>query len=228
MNNILIIGASGSIGSALLNKYQNLKSNNITAISRSILKDNTAVVEIIYDFNSKILPDLPTDKKFDLVIFATGHLHNEAYKPEKSIRDLNAEALAYSYRINCIIPALLIKELSQSFKDHTKIIFLSAKVGSISDNQLGGWYAYRMSKTALNMMIKNLAIELKRKYKNIIVCGLHPGTVASRLSSPFTGSVQHEIFSPSQSADYLIEVIENLTIDHSGKIYDYHSNEISP
>ncbi|MDA0670042.1 MAG: SDR family oxidoreductase, partial [Proteobacteria bacterium] len=178
--------------------------------------------------NSDNLPNLPKDKKFGLVIFATGHLHNEAYKPEKSIRDLNAEALAYSYRINCIIPALLIKELSQSFKDHTKIIFLSAKVGSISDNQLGGWYAYRMSKTALNMMIKNLAIELKRKYKNIIVCGLHPGTVASRLSSPFTGSVQHEIFSPSQSADYLIEVIENLTIDHSGKIYDYHSNEISP
>ncbi|MGB4562305.1 MAG: hypothetical protein WBI16_02340, partial [Methylophilaceae bacterium] len=149
MNNILIIGASGSIGSALLNKYQNLKSNNITAISRSRLKDNTAVVEIIYDFNSEILPDLPTDKKFDLIIFATGHLHNEAYKPEKSIRDLNAEALAYSYRINCIIPALLIKALSQSFKDHTKIIFLSAKVGSISDNHLGGWYAYRMSKTAL-------------------------------------------------------------------------------
>src|SRR5210317_1835831 len=182
MNNILIIGASGSIGSALLNKYQNLKSNNITAISRSRLKDNTAVVEIIYDFNSEILPGLPTDKKFDLIIFETGHLHNEAYKPEKSI----------------------------------------------PDNHLGGWYAYRMSKTALNMMIKNLAIELKRKYKNIIVCGLHPGTVASRLSSPFTGSVQHEIFTPSQSTDYLVEVIENLTIDHSGKIYDYHSNEISP
>ena len=104
------------------------------------------------------------------------------YKPEKVFVDLNAEALAYSYRINCIIPALLIKALSQSFKDHTKIIFLSAKVGSISDNHLGGWYAYRMSKTALNMMIKNLAIELNRKYKNIIVCGLHPGTVASRLS----------------------------------------------
>ena len=83
-----------------------------------------------------------------------------------------------------------------------------------------------MSKAALNMMIKNLSIELKRKYKNIIVCGMHPGTVDSKLSKPYSGIVKHEIFTPSQSAAMLKKVIDELNLNHSGKIYDYAFQEI--
>ena len=165
--------------------------------------------------------------KFDLIIFATGHLHNEHYKPEKSLKDIDINAFQFSYHINCVAPLILLRQLSNNLTNHTKIVFLSARVGSISENELGGWYAYRMSKAALNMMIKNLSIELRRKYKNIIVCGMHPGTVDSKLSKPYSGFVKHEIFTPSQSAAMLKKVIDELSLKHSGKIYDYAFQEIT-
>ena len=154
-------------------------------------------------------------------------MHNEDYKPEKSLKDIDKSAFQFSYHINCVAPLILLRQLSNNLMDHTKIVFLSARVGSISENELGGWYAYRMSKAALNMMIKNLSIELRRKYKNIIVCGMHPGTVDSKLSKPYSGFVKHEIFAPSKSAIMLKKVINELSLKHSGKIYDYAFQEIA-
>ena len=226
MKQILIIGGSGAIGSALISEYDN-NAIHITVASRKKQNLDPHINEIFYDYDQQDEINLNGEIKFDLIIFATGHLHNEHYKPEKSLKDIDKNAFQFSYHINCIAPLILLRQLTNNLTDHTKIVFLSARVGSISENELGGWYAYRMSKAALNMMIKNLSIELRRKYKNIIVCGLHPGTVDSKLSKPYSGFVKHEIFAPSQSAAMLKKVIDELSLKHSGKIYDYAFQEIA-
>ena len=226
MKQILIIGGSGAIGSALINEYDK-DDIHITITSRKKQNLGTHIKQIVYDYDQHSEIKLNTEVKFDLIIFATGHLHNEYYKPEKSLKDIDKNAFQFSYHINCVAPLILLRQLINNLTDHTKIVFLSARVGSISANELGGWYAYRMSKAALNMMIKNLSIELKRKYKNIIVCGMHPGTVDSGLSKPYSGFVKHEIFNPSKSAEMLKKVIDELNFKHSGKIYDYAFKEIA-
>ena len=226
MKQILIIGGSGAIGSALISEYDK-NDVHITVASRKKQNLGTHMKQIIYEYDQDNEIKLNEEVKFDLIIFATGHLHNEHYKPEKSLRDIDKNAFQFSYHINCVAPLILLIQLSNNLTNHTKIIFLSARVGSISENQLGGWYAYRMSKAALNMMIKNLSIELRRKYKNIIVCGMHPGTVDSKLSKPYSAFVKHEIFSPSKSAALMKKVIDELNCKHSGKIYDYTFQEIA-
>ena len=200
---------------------------HITIVSRKKQKLDPHINQINYDYDQQDEIKLNGEIKFDVIIFATGHLHNEHYKPEKSLKDIDKNAFQFSYHINCVAPLILMRQLCNNLTEHTKIIFLSARVGSISENELGGWYAYRMSKAALNMMIKNLSIELRRKYKNIIVCGMHPGTVDSKLSKPYSGFVKHEIFSPSESAAMLKKIIDELNLKHSGKIYDYAFQEIA-
>ena len=226
MKQILIIGGSGAIGSALISEYDN-NDSHITVASRKKQNLGPHINQITFDYDQQDEINLNGEIKFDVIIFATGHLHNEHYKPEKSLKDINKNAFQFSYHINCIAPLILLRQLTNNLTDHTKIVFLSARVGSISENELGGWYAYRMSKAALNMMIKNLSIELRRRYKNIIVCGMHPGTVDSKLSKPYSGFVKHEIFAPSQSAAMLKKVIDELSLKHSGKIYDYAFQEIA-
>jgi len=226
MKQILIIGGSGAIGSALISEYDN-NDSHITVASRKKQNLGPHINQITFDYDQQDEINLNGEIKFDVIIFATGHLHNEHYKPEKSLKDIDKNAFQFSYHINCIAPLILLRQLTNNLTDHTKIVFLSARVGSISENELGGWYAYRMSKAALNMMIKNLSIELRRRYKNIIVCGMHPGTVDSKLSKPYSGFVKHEIFSPSQSAAMLKKVIDELNFKHSGKIYDYAFQEIA-
>ena len=226
MKQILIIGGSGAIGSALISEDDH-NDIHITVASRIKQNLDPHINQITYDYDQQDEINLNGEIKFDLIIFATGHLHNEHYKPEKSLKEINKNAFQFSYHINCIAPLILLRQLTNNLTDHTKIVFLSARVGSISENELGGWYAYRMSKAALNMMIKNLSIELKRKYKNIIVCGMHPGTVDSKLSKPYSGFVKHEIFTPFQSAAMLKKVIDELSLKHSGKIYDYAFQEIT-
>lgn len=226
MKQILIIGGSGAIGSALISEYDN-NDSHITVTSRKKQNLGPHINQITFDYDQQDEINLNGEVKFDVIIFATGHLHNEHYKPEKSLKDIDKNAFQFSYHINCIAPLILLRQLTNNLTDHTKIVFLSARVGSISENELGGWYAYRMSKAALNMMIKNLSIELRRRYKNIIVCGMHPGTVDSKLSKPYSGFVKHEIFAPSQSAAMLKKVIDELSLKHSGKIYDYAFQEIA-
>jgi len=225
MKQILIIGGSGAIGSALINEYDG-NDVQLTIASRKKQNLEPHINQIIYDYDQQDEIKLNAVIKYDLIIFATGHLHNDHYKPEKSLKEIDKNAFQFSYHINCVAPLILLSQLSNNLTDYTKIVFLSARVGSISENELGGWYAYRMSKAALNMMIKNLSIELRRKYKNIIICGMHPGTVDSKLSKPYSGFVKHEIFTPSKSAAMLKKVIDELSLKHSGKTYDYAFQEI--
>jgi NAD(P)-dependent dehydrogenase (short-subunit alcohol dehydrogenase family) len=164
-----------------------------------------------------------------LVIVATGLLHAGNHGPEKALRDLDPDWLARVYAVNAIGPALVAKHFLPVMPRTGRSVFaaLSARVGSISDNRLGGWHGYRASKAALNMLVRNLAIEERRRNDRAIVVALHPGTVDTGLSRPFQGSVQPgRLFDAERAALQLLDVIEQLKIPDSGKLFDYEGAEI--
>ena len=151
--------------------------------------------------------------------------------PEKSLRDLDAETMRKVFEVNTIGPALVAKYFIPLMAREGKGVFsaLSARVGSVSDNRLGGWHSYRASKTALNMIIKNISIEAARKYKELSVIGLHPGTVDTGLSEPFQSNVSEgKLFSPESSARYLLDVVNGVQASDSGKVFAWDGQEIEP
>lgn len=165
-----------------------------------------------------------------LVISAVGVLHDgESLQPEKTWRSLSADAMQRNFAINAIGPALLAKHLLPLMPREGKSVFaaLSARVGSISDNRMGGWYSYRASKAALNMIIKSLAIEWSRKAAGSICIGLHPGTVATDLSAPFRGGTAPEkLFEPAYSASCLLKVIDDRGANDSGRCFAWDGQEV--
>jgi NAD(P)-dependent dehydrogenase (short-subunit alcohol dehydrogenase family) len=227
--NIAVLGASGAIGGAfkelLSKKYPDA---SLFAFSRS--GEN----KIDYQDEKSIADAVETatkEKPLDLVIVANGILHDGKLIPEKSLKDLSAENFNRVFEVNTITPALIAKYFLPKLNKQQESIFavLSARVGSISDNQLGGWYAYRASKSALNMIIKSASIEVARSNKNAILVGLHPGTVDSNLSKPFQHNVPEEkLFKPEYSAEKLLEVLCKLTPKHTGKCFAWDFEEIAP
>lgn len=165
-----------------------------------------------------------------LVIVATGLLHEGEKGPEKALRDLEPEWLAKTYAVNAIGPVLVAKHFLPLIPKGQRAVFaaLSARVASISDNGLGGWHGYRASKAALNMMVRNLAIEEARRKSRTVVVALHPGTVDTPLSKPFQGNVpEGRLFDPERAALQLLDVIEDLKVPDSGKLFDYEGREIA-
>ena len=149
--------------------------------------------------------------------------------PERTLRAQSAAAFEAVFHINTVLPALIAKHMIPLMPRKERAVFaaLSARVGSISDNRLGGWHAYRASKAALNMLIKNYAIEQTRRAPDFIAVGLHPGTVDTALSSPFQKGVpEGKLFSPAQSAGYLLSVLGQLTPDDTGKVFDWQGTEV--
>lgn len=229
MKNIAVIGAGGAIGSAFI---ENLSNNDevekIYAFSSSSKKfaSNKVIakeIDILDEKSIKTGCD-EINEELDLVLVTIGILHDENLMPEKSIRDLKKENFEKVFAINTIAPALLAKYFLLKLNKKEKAIFaaISARVGSISDNHLGGWYAYRSSKSALNMLLKNFSIEMARKYKNMAIIGLHPGTVNSKLSEPFQGAVaEGKLFTPEFSAQKMLEVIAKIDAKDSGKVFDW-------
>lgn len=233
---IAVIGASGAIGRAMIELLILDQSvDRIHAFSRgSVEFQSEKVISAILDFeNEDSIQNAATligrDNPLDLVVIATGFLHDESTSPEKSIRDLSHENFIKNFMINTIGPALVAKHFLPLMSKERPSVFscMSARVGSISDNGLGGWYAYRASKAALNMTLKNLSIEASRRYKQAIIVGLHPGTVDSSLSKPFQAGVSDgKLFTPEYSAQCLINVIENLKHEDSGKIFAWDGSAI--
>lgn len=169
------------------------------------------------------------DGTIDIVVIATGILHDENLQPEKTLNDLSMNNFNRVFAINCFGPAMVAKYLVPKMTRDTKSVFsvLSARVGSISDNYLGGWYAYRASKAAVNMVLKNISIEVERKNKNAVVIGLHPGTVDTNLSKPFQANVkQGKLFTTDYAADQLFDVIRNCDVMDTGKLFDYNNDVI--
>ena len=212
----VVIGATGGIGAALLRQLQDSpKFAQVLGLSRSSqpaldLLDETSMASAAQHITS-----LGLDLR--LVIDATGYLHGDGHQPEKSWQQLDPAAMARSFALNAIGPALLMKHFLPLLPRKGKAVFatLSAKVGSIGDNRLGGWYSYRASKAALNQLAHTAAIELRRSHPEAVCVALHPGTVRSALSAPFakTGlSVQ----SPSDAAKKLLNTIEKINSNESG------------
>jgi len=229
LQNSVIIGASGAIGRAFTTLLcERYPKANVFAFSRN------GEYQIDYSSENSIAEAAELaakDRPIDLVIVANGILHDVDIMPEKSLRDLSAEKFHRIFEVNTILPALIAKYFLPKLNTKHSSIFaaLSARVGSISDNQLGGWYAYRASKAALNMIIKNAAIEIGRRNKRAIIIGLHPGTVDSNLSKPFQANVaKGKLFTPEYSARKLLDVLENLTPEQTGKCFAWDGKEILP
>lgn len=231
----IVIGASGGIGGALAQRLQAMPScARLVATARrpekahglaSVTRLDTADEEMIAEFAASL------NGNIDLVINATGLLHDPAQEifPERSLRHLEMDKMLAVFKANALGPALLIKHLLPKFPRQQPAIFasLSARIGSISDNRLGGWYAYRAAKAAHNMFIKTAALEAAHRYKQAVLVGLHPGTVDTGLSEPFKGNVSAEkLFTPDQSAGYLLNVLSNLSAADSGKVFDWNGQEV--
>ena len=234
--NIIIAGSTGAIGKEFTRFYSDDPSvGKIVTLSRKI--DDTEhkkiqSIEIDYSkeesFNN--LDKISELESINTIIIATGILHTDQIKPEKSINGISFEAFKNVFQVNVFGPMLLVKKLMPLIKKSqgVKIVFLTARVGSISDNELGGWYSYRSSKSALNMMVSNLSIELQRANKDHIVIGIHPGTVKSDLSEPFLRHVKHSIFSPRESVELMTQVISKISQKDSGKCFDFLGKGIAP
>lgn len=229
MRNIAVIGASGAIGSAFARLLsQRYPEASLHAFSRS----SRHRIDYASEESIAAAADLCSrNEPLDLVIVATGLLHDADVIPERSLKDLSAGNLRRLFEANAITPAIVAKHfLPRLGRDRASVFAaLSARVGSISDNRLGGWYSYRASKSALNMIIRNSAIEVGRRNKQAIVVGLHPGTVDSDLSRPFQGGVPDgRLFAPECSVRKLLDVLESLTPGHSGRCIAWDGSEILP
>lgn len=233
---IAMIGANGAIGAAMVSQLASRYAQaSIYAFSRSPdLSAKPPIIPHAIDIENESSIEQAAiiagkDGTLDLVIVATGLLHGPDVSPEKSLKDLSITQFQRSFAVNTIGPAMVAKHFLPLLHKDQRAIFaaLSARVGSISDNYLGGWYAYRASKAALNMVIKNASIEMKRRYKHAIILGLHPGTVDSKLSKPFQSNVaQGKLFTPDIAASHLLKLLENKTPEDSGKIFAWDDSEI--
>ena len=167
----------------------------------------------------------------DLVIVATGILHGPALQPEKALRSIDADQMQRAFAINAAGPALVARHMLPKFSRERRAVFatLSAKVGSISDNRLGGWHSYRASKAALNQLIRTIAVELTRTHPACVCVALHPGTVDTALSRPFqTGVPSKKLFTPERAASQLLAVLDDLRPESSGRLIGWDGREISP
>jgi NAD(P)-dependent dehydrogenase (short-subunit alcohol dehydrogenase family) len=215
----LIIGASGGIGRALCEALEK-KGVAVTGLSRSgdglDVTDEAAIKAALDDLTGP----------FDLIIVATGALVIAGNGPEKTLDAINFKALADQYALNAIGPALVLKHARRLLPRDKPAVFavLSARVGSIGDNRLGGWYGYRAAKAGVNQLIHGASVELGRKYKHLSCVCLHPGTVATRFTQEYQD--RHPTVPASQAAERLIEVIQGLTSQDTGKFLDYAGKEI--
>ncbi len=238
MTRIAILGAHGAIGAALIACYrQSQPQAQILACSRRplvSLGDNTSWHSIDVAEESSIAAAAlwaAAEGPLDRIVICTGLLHDADHTPEKSLQALDPAWLRQSFEINAIGPALVFKHFLRLLQRDERAVCaaLSARVGSIGDNRLGGWYSYRASKAALNMLIATAAVELRRSHPQALVIGLHPGTVDSALSAPFQGRLQPgQLQTPEQAASKLRQVIETADISRSGSCLAWDGSIIPP
>ncbi len=168
--------------------------------------------------------------RVDVVVYCAGLLHDgDAHRPEKRLADVTLESLQRSFAVNAIGPALVAKHFNGLLDRTDRAVFasLSARVGSIDDNRLGGWYGYRASKAAQNMITRNLSIELRRTARGVICVALHPGTVDTTLSRPFQGKVpEGKLFSPTRAAAQLLGVVDQLRPEDNGSFLAWDGQPI--
>lgn len=227
MKSAVVIGASGGIGAALVRALADEDvpvrgfARSFTGADRIDLLDEATIAAAA---QSLLAPP-------DLVVVATGLLHEDGHGPEKTMAAFDPAWLAHQYAVGAIGPALVAKHFLPRMPKAGRCVFvaLSARVGSISDNKLGGWYGYRAAKAALNQLVRTLAVEERRRNDRSIVVALHPGTVDTALSAPFQTHVRaDQLFAPDRAAVQLLDVIDGLKAPDSGKLFGWDGAEIAP
>jgi len=220
----LVIGSNGAIGSSFVDAFRS--DSNCTHVE-AISRESTGGFDLLNEESIRIQASLVCSLgPFEIIIDATGALEIDGLGPEKSLMSLNQDRLMKSFLINAIGPALVLRHFSPLLSKGASIYAkLSARVGSTTDNKKGGWYGYRASKAALNMLLQTAAIELQRKNMNTRVVALQPGTVRSRLSNPFVGTHTH-LLEPRDSVSAMLEVMKHLSIKSGAHFVDFMGNEI--
>lgn len=234
--NVAVIGASGGIGAAMCERLAaDPAIGRVIALSRSPTAFRHAAIETkAIDIEDEASVEAAAadleDTPLDIVLVLTGILHDgDGIQPERRLSELKPAAMQKVFAINTIGPAIVAKHFLPLLKRRGKTVFatLSARVGSIGDNRLGGWASYRASKAALNQVIRTLSIEHARRYKESVLVALHPGTVDTRLSEPFSGRTPRDkLFSAEQSAGYLLSVIDGLTAADTGGFFAWDGARI--
>lgn len=234
----VVVGAKGGIGSALVNALiADFRYAHVVALSRTPpdgWRDDARRSWLAADLDDESSLAAAASRVSRLgapvrVVVATGALHAPGLTPEKSMRDLSAEGLTRFFQANAIGPALLIRHFLPLLPRDRPAVFaaLSARVGSIADNRLGGWYGYRASKAALNMLIRTAAVEHLRTHPLGICVAIHPGTVATLLSAPFLGHTPPgQIFTPPVAASHVLRVLDGLAPEASGGFYAWDGARI--
>lgn len=213
----LVIGASGTLGQAFC---QLLRADDNCASVCELSRSSTPALDLEDPQSIATAAEALADAgPFQLILHTAGLLHRPGIAPEKSLNAIEADALQAVFQVNALGPALVLRHFLPLLDKQGAMAMLSAKVGSIGDNRLGGWYAYRASKAALNMLIKTASIELARSKPKARLLSLHPGTVISPLSQPFRGATAAR---PADlAAAQMLQVIDSLGPEHSGSFHAY-------
>ncbi|MEM1162509.1 MAG: SDR family oxidoreductase [Pseudomonadota bacterium] len=213
----LVLGSSGAIGAAIAQQAR--ARMDVTGLSRRDRLDwrDPAAAEAVLT---------ALDGPFDLIFDATGALEIDGSGPEKQLASIDGEAMAAQFAVNAIGPALVLKHYKRLLPTKGRAVFatLSARVGSIGDNRLGGWISYRAAKAALNQVVRTASIEIARSRPDALVVALHPGTVATPLSAKFAGN--RETFTPDEAAGRLLTVLDGLGPEDSGGLFAYDGSRI--
>lgn len=237
MTSAVVIGASGGIGRALVGRLvEGGAYDRVFALSRSAAEFSVPALEGRIDVTDEASIRLAADRvaqegPASLVLVASGQLHGPGIAPEKALKSLDPDTLARLFAVNTFGPALVAKHFVPLMPRKGRSVFaaLSARVGSIGDNRLGGWYSYRASKAALNQILRTLSVELHRTHPDAIVAGLHPGTVRTGLSHPFRpGPDSPDTVSPETAAAHLLRVLDGLTPAESGGVYAWDGQPVPP
>ena len=234
--NVVVAGASGGIGAEFVRQLAgNDRIGHIFALSRDAsVADDPKVTALRFDYDDEssirdAAEAASSREPVDAVIVATGVLHNDELRPEKSYSEIDTSAMLQSFHVNAIGPILIAKHFLPVLRRDARSVFaaISARVGSIADNRLGGWASYRASKAALNMLLRTVAIEHKRRNVESVVVALHPGTVDTRLSAPFQRGVpEGKLFTPAYSVERLSAVIDGLGAADTGGFFAWDGQAI--
>ena len=241
----IVIGASGGIGSALASLLAKRDGpHRLVTISRTASlaigrhhfqyspsgsREQSACEEVIEECVKRLTEQFGNTLSTARVFICIGRLHGEDLRPEKRLEELNESGMLASFHTNTVLPVLWLRHLTPRLDKQQicRCACISARVGSISDNGLGGWYSYRAAKAALNMMIKTASIEWARRNKNLVLAAMHPGTVDTELSKPFQARVPaHKLFSPEKSAGHLLAQLDALAVSGTAHYVDWQGETI--
>ena len=220
MSRYLIVGYGG-IGKAVAASLRDA-GHEVTVVNRTKVEGSGFDVYGFAELDSLLNQNMP-----DYIIVATGMLFNDSHGPEKSVADFSEHWLNENSQANLMPSVLVAQKISSLMTRSSKIkmLCISARVSSITDNRLGGWYSYRMSKCALNMFVKNLSIEWRRNFPESVVLAYHPGTVDTPLSEPYSKKMDpSKLFSTEKAADLLLKNFDKADLQHSGCLIDWRGD----